>query len=166
MFGLNPVTMWVGIALLATNLFTLTAWRMEVAAHALTKAQDANERVAQAEQAAQRMQEAQVLNDALVASVARKETEIVELKESHRAELRKATMGRPCLSSGAVRLLNAQASGNGDAETGREPVPASTAVASDTDIAEWASDAIAQYETCRTRIDAIREFYNHHRADG
>ena len=58
MFGLNPVVVWLGIALLATNLFTLTAWRMEVAAHALTKAQDANERVAQAEQAAQRMQEA------------------------------------------------------------------------------------------------------------
>ena len=159
MFGLNPVVMWSIIALVATNLFTLTAWRIEVSSHALTKAKQATEKLAQAEQAAQRMQEAQVLNDALVAAVARKEADITKLKESHRDELRKATVGRPCLSSNAVRLLNAQSAGHGSTETRSEPVSASTAVASDTDVAEWAADAIAQYETCRTRIDAIREFY-------
>lgn len=160
MFGLNPIVMWSIIALVATNLFTLTAWRIEVSSHALTKAKQATEKVAQAEQAAQRMQEAQVLNDALVAAVARKEADIVQLKESRREELRKATMGRSCLSGNAVRLLNAQSAGHGLVEARSEPVPASTEVASDTDIAEWAADAISAYEICRTRIDGIREFYN------
>ena len=160
MFGLTPVVMWAGIALVVTNLLTVLAWRIEVASHEIDKAKAANIRVEQADAAVKRMNEARKLNDSLVALVASKEAEIKSAKETHREELRKSTAGKPCLSGNSVRLLNAQ-SGNGGAQAGREPIPAATAAATDTDVAEWAADAIESYEICRGRIDAIREFYNH-----
>ena len=83
-------------------------------------------------------------------------------RELHDA-IRSKTTGRACLSGSVVRLLNNAA---GDDATN---LPTSAAVAAaadgtaardtsfatDTDVAQWAANARAQYEICRARLNAL-----------
>jgi len=40
-----------------------------------------------------------------------------------------------------------------------QPAGADAAFATDTDVAEWAAHARRSYDTCRGRLDAVRDFY-------
>lgn len=87
-------------------------------------------------------------------------TRDIALQETQDA-LRKITTGKPCLSGAAVRLLN-QSNGikppDLPAAPG-QPAGADAAFATDTDVALWAAHARRSYDTCRGRIDAVREFF-------
>jgi hypothetical protein len=114
--------------------------------------------------------------EALLARQLTLESENLRLGKERDDALRKKTMGRACLGDAALRLLNnpgaasryglsasangaalaplAATSDTGDIETGY--------AASDTDVALWAGHAIDQYNACRGRIDALREWYDRH----
>lgn len=87
-------------------------------------------------------------------------------KDLHDA-INSQTTGRACLSGSVVRMLNGAA---GDNASDLPTPAASTAAAdgatapnsgfaTDTDVAQWAANARAQYETCRARFDALIDFY-------
>lgn len=99
--------------------------------------------------------------DELAAQVAQAETRNQQLlKEKHHA-IRQATTGRACLNAGTLRLLNANDNAgdtNLPASSVNAPV-ADGAVATDTGVALWAADARSRYDTCRGRIDALRQFF-------
>jgi hypothetical protein len=124
--------------------------------------------------------EIEARGEALLARQLTLESENLRLGKERDDALRKETMGRACLGDAALRLLNnpdaasrygLSASANGAAlaplavapnpgniETGYENEYA----ASDTDVALWAGHAIDQYNACRGRIDALREWYDRH----
>lgn len=68
------------------------------------------------------------------------------------------TTGRICLSGDVVRLLNQPAA---EGRTAHLPAPTASApaadgaAASDTDVAEWASNARTQYDICRARLNTL-----------
>ncbi len=69
----------------------------------------------------------------------------------------KYTTGKPCLSAGAVGVLQPGAGAPGDAP-GKPPAEDATPVASDTDVAYWIAGANQQYETCAARLNALIDF--------
>ena len=73
-------------------------------------------------------------------------------------EIKRNTTGRACLNSRTVSLLNNQTTRNPAASlptAASESVTDSADVATDTDVANWASLAITQYGTCKARLDAL-----------
>lgn len=71
--------------------------------------------------------------------------------------LRDSTAGRACLSARAVGLLNDRiASTGGVPATPAEPAGGPGASSTDTDVASWAADVIAKYESCRAQLSAAR----------
>lgn len=155
---LSPIAVWALIGLLFTNLVTLTLWRVEVAHHSLTKTEHAEQAVKAAEAATARLEEAAKLNHRIISEVNRQELEIKRLNKEKNDAIRKLTTGRPCLGSRAVGMLNGTDAGPlPDARPGA--VSADGAFASDTDVASWAADAIAAYDTCRGRLAGIAAFY-------
>ena len=84
--------------------------------------------------------------------------------QEHAREIRRITVGRPCLSRAVVRLLNnpggiQPAAGGPLPEAAGESVRAAAAAASDTDVALWADFARRSHDTCRGRLQAIGDFY-------
>lgn len=88
-----------------------------------------------------------------------------------RDALRDATAGRACLSARAVELLNAQRAGERlpavpPAAGGQPPAQDSAAAAADpahatdTDVAEWISGAIASYDACRVQVACWVAWYD------
>lgn len=124
------------------------------------KAVRATEQFRVAERHAQVLQDAQDRGDALSGKLLQTESQVNQLKRDRRDAVKQVTTGRPCLYGPALRLLNS-APGLSVAAV---PAPAGgaaaegAAVATDTDIAGWAIDAGAQYEVCRTRLDALIDF--------
>lgn len=90
-------------------------------------------------------------------------------------EIEKATTGRACLGTDALRLLDRAAAGpNASAPPPGKPAathagePAAHAtghdqadavVASDTDVARWANAAYAQYAQCAQRLNALIDWH-------
>ena len=78
-------------------------------------------------------------------------------------EIPAATLGRPCLSDDALGLLDRFQSGAAPSlrlsATASESAGATDAVASDTQIAQWALDAIEQHERERARCNALIEWH-------
>ena len=115
-----------------------------------------------AEAALLRLQEAQARGDALEARLAAEEASRQTQAQEHAREIKRLTTGRPCLNAGTVRLLN-EPTGH----SGTVPVPATTSgataadapAASDTDIAGWIDNAQRQYDTCRSRLDALIDWH-------
>lgn len=72
----------------------------------------------------------------------------------------KFTSGKPCLSAGAVRLLNTRADDRNKTETRSEPTAQSPAApsASDTDVAYWIGNANGLYSTCAARLNALIDY--------
>lgn len=119
------------------------------------------ERLATSEAAALKLKAAVALGDALTTTLAVRQQTIDQLSKEKRNALQKVTTGRACLGGPALRLLNTApgltvadlppATGSAAAEDG--------AAASDTNIATWATDVGAQYETCRNRLDALIDWH-------
>ena len=115
-----------------------------------------------AEAALARLQEAQARGDALEERLAVEEASRQSQALEHAREIKRLTTGRPCLNAGTVRLLNESAGRPGAASV---PAPANgiaaadAAAASDTDIAGWIDNAQRQYDTCRSRLDALIDWH-------
>lgn len=113
------------------------------------------------------LQAAQAKGDALSTELLLRTRQIDQLQqESHRA-ITQATTGRTCLDSAALRVLKrapgittVSAPTSSTAAAG-EPVAtdADDSFATDTQVATWAIDAGAQFETCRARLDALIDWH-------
>ncbi len=108
--------------------------------------------------ALERLQLANQRADHLQVALDRSEQRLTTTQTEIQREIKKRTTGRACLDGGTVRLLSAQAAGSQattvPTPTG-QPVADDAAVATDTDVASWASVAITQYDICRARLDAL-----------
>lgn len=99
-------------------------------------------------------------NDALAAQVSAFENDLARATQEKNDALSRLTTGRRCLDAAAVRLLNAgPAAADRLPEAGGEPVSAAAGFATDQDVGQWAIACRAGYDTCRGRLDAIRQFY-------
>ena len=112
-------------------------------------------------QAKDELQEAQNRGDSLSAKLLRQEDLIIKFKMEKLNEIRKTTTGRACLGGATLRLLD-KAPG---ISVSNLPPPTSGAaeasepVATDTDVSVWIGNAGADYEVCRTRLDALIEWH-------
>lgn len=162
---MNPETVKdIIVALIAALIFAagwqIEGWRKDAEIERIERAH-AEQRARDAQAAAEEIAAATRRGNELAARVAAAEaTRDTALQETQDA-LRKVTTGKPCLSGAAVRLLNES---NGlkaavPAVSSGEPARVDATVATDTDIAQWAANAIRSYDTCRGRLDAIADFY-------
>lgn len=154
------------LALVAAALFAAgwaaNGWRKNAAIAALETAHAAR-READLRQNMDYLIEAERQGEVLSARAAAAEAaRDTALQETQNA-LRQATTGRPCLSAGAVRLLNAPGAAHlkppGLPAPAGQPAGADAGIASDTDVVLWAAHARRSYDTCRGRIAAVAEFY-------
>ena len=121
----------------------------------------ANQRADDARAAAEEITAATKRGNELAARAAAAEATRDTALEETRNALRKVTTGKPCLSGAAVRLLN-ESGGLKAADLPTppgQPAGADAAFATDTDIALWAAHARRSFDTCRGRVDALREFF-------
>jgi hypothetical protein len=81
-------------------------------------------------------------------------------KEKDRA-IARLTTGRRCLDAAVVGVLNDAPSGAGLRlpATAAATAGAAAAFATDADVGQWARHARDQYERCRGRLDALREWH-------
>jgi len=156
---LKMLTMAVIAALIFVTGWSANGWRKNAEIERIERAH-ADQRARDAVAAADEIAAAQKRGDTLAARVAATETtRDTALQETQHA-LRKVTTGKPCLSGSALRLLNGAAGLKPavPAPAG-QPAGADAAFATDTDVAEWAAHARRSYDTCRGRLDAVRDFY-------
>jgi hypothetical protein len=166
-FGLSAVSWAFSLGMLVSGGvcgWTINGWRWE----ARTQTREANierDRAAIYEVA----RKLESLGDDLTRKTITLEAANRKLGKEKDDALRKATTGRACLGADLVRLLDDAA----PAPTPglRLPPPASGIAgadaaaardqdATDTDVALWIRYAREQYDVCRGRIDALREFFN------
>jgi len=114
----------------------------------------------------QEVQRRQAIADELQQQLAATETQTRTIYREVIREIPSATLGRPCLSGDALRLLDrfpaARESSFQLPETASESADTAEAVASDTQVAQWAADVIEQHERERARCNALIDW---HRAD-
>lgn len=139
--------------------WAVEGWRKDAEIDRLHAAYS-EERARAAADAAAELKAAVTRGNELAARTAAAEATRDTALEETRNALRKVTTGKPCLSGAAVRLLNDAAGFKTDlpAATG-QPAGADAPVATDTDVALWAAHARRSYDTCRGRIDAVRDFF-------
>lgn len=159
------------------------AARLELRAHDATVAQAARsaQQAATAQAALARTQQAQALADTLTVRLIRAEQDLATTAKERDEALHKATSGRACLGSAALRVLHgapgvrvaalptpaagpAAAHGPAAADTGATPAagpdpdPGPELETTDTQLGAWVLTAGAQYETCRARLDALIDY--------
>ncbi len=162
---MNPETIkTVIVAVIAVLLFAAgwvtEGWRKDAEIDRIERAH-ADQRARDAQAAAEEIADATKRGNELAARAAAAEATRDTALEETRNALRKFTTGKPCLSGAAVRLLN-DAAGFKAADlpaTPGQPAGADAAFATDTDIALWAAHARRSFDTCRGRVDALREFF-------
>lgn len=89
------------------------------------------------------------------------ETKIDSLTQEKADAVRRLTVGRPCLDSAVVRVLNRTANIKPPRvpETAGQPAGADGGFATDTDVGLWIGQCQRGYNTCRGRLGAISEFF-------
>lgn len=124
------------------------------------RASHAAERHAAERQARQKLSAAQARGDALTNDLLAAKAQADAYQEQLHDALAKATTGRACLGTSALRLLDRSAGLRADL-----PAPTRSAVAADagdlatdTQVARWAADAYHQYAECARRLDALIQF--------
>ncbi|MES2948641.1 MAG: hypothetical protein V4858_08865 [Pseudomonadota bacterium] len=119
------------------------------------------------ERAAEVLQDANDRGDQLITALELRQADINQLAREKRDAITKVTTGRTCLGESALRLLNSapglSVSGlapavSGTVAAGTAAAPDSV-VSSDTEVATWIVDAGAQYEVCRTRLNALIDWH-------
>lgn len=108
------------------------------------------------------LQDAQARADALTLGLQNMQTTLTQKSKEVRDALATQTTGRACLRSGAVRVLNdaiASDAGTHLPTPTAGPAAADGAVATDSDIAQWANTAREKYAVCRIRLDALINFF-------
>jgi uncharacterized protein YfaS (alpha-2-macroglobulin family) len=159
---MNPQTL-VAIIVAACCFFggVLTeGWRKDGQIARLERAH-AEQRAAEIQQHLDDITEAEALGRRLSAKLAAAEAARETLTQEKTDAIRRLTVGRPCLDSAAVRVLNDTAGLKpaGLPPTASQPVSADAAFATDTDVGLWAAQARRAYDTCRGRLQAIADFY-------
>lgn len=101
-----------------------------------------------------------LLGDALSARLVQSESRLSQLTEEKDHEIRRLTQGRRCLDSAVVRVLNDSAGSTRlPCAAAGDAVRADAPFATDTDVGLWATNARQRFDGCRTRLDAIADFY-------
>jgi hypothetical protein len=121
--------------------------------------------VAQVQAAAQALALEQARGDALSSGLLVLQGKIDQLRQEAQRAIVTKTTGRACFDSAALGVLGhapgialvPQAPGGAVAAHGAaaSAADAEPAYASDTQVASWAIDAAALYETCRARLDKL-----------
>lgn len=121
---------------------------------------------AEAEQAAAaRLLEAQALGDELTSRLASAQARNDQIIKEKAHAIQAATLGRACLSERALRVLDGAPGITVSHGNVGVPAPAGGAaaedgaVATDTDIGVWITQAGRQYESCRERLDALIDWH-------
>lgn len=111
--------------------------------------------------AATALQAAQVRGNILTSDLLARQQQIDRIQKARHAELARLTTGRPCLSADAVGVLNEQAgSGSGVPQATGITAATGATFATDADVGQWAADARASYDTCRSRLDALIDWHS------
>lgn len=142
-----------------------------IAAQAQRDRQAAEALAAAERQNTARLQAALTAADAAIALAQSRESAARQTLETTRNELARVTSAsRACLSAAAVRVLNAPAAAPGGtglrlpktaasaARAPAEPAAGADGYASEQAVAGWIAQAQQMYETCRARVDAIRQW--------
>lgn len=134
----------------------------------------------QAQAAANQLEAEKLRGDALTTGLLTSQAQINQLTEEAHRGIKTETSGRACLGSGALRVLNSapglrteltptggsaaahgslaaaaddtSSAASGEASSGGES-------ATDTQVADWAIVAGAQYEVCRARLDKLIDWH-------
>lgn len=127
------------------------------------------EQAHQAQAAAQTLAAEQARGDALSSGLLVLQGQIDQLRQEAQRAIVTKTTGRACFDSAAlgvlqrapgIALVPQAASGTVAAHGGAaSAADAAPAYASDTQVASWAIDAAALYETCRARLDALIDWH-------
>lgn len=158
------------------NILAIVAAACFFAAGWLTEGNRKNAEIAriqraQAEQRAADLQQhldditaAEELGRTLVARLAATEAERDTASQEKNDAIRRLTVGRRCLDSAAVRVLNQRPQpglvARAVPQAASEPVSADAAFATDTDVGIWIASCQRGYDTCRGRLQAIADFYD------
>lgn len=114
-----------------------------------------------AQESLQRLVDARRRGDVLENRLAAQEANLQAVSQEKDHAIRRLTVGRPCLDSAAVRVLN-QPAGLKPAslpEAAGEPAGADAAFATDTDVGLWIGVCQRSYKTCSARLQAVADFY-------
>ena len=100
--------------------------------------------------------------DSIQTRLAQEEAARDTLTQEKDLEIHRLTLGRRCLDSNVVRVLNQPAQRRqrpGMPETASQPVRADAAFATDSDVGWWINQCQAGYDTCRGQRQGIADFY-------
>lgn len=151
------------VALVSFGCGSCIGWSLADMVHgkqiAQMEAVHANERAAAEQAYRDRFTAAQELGDTLSERLAKTESQLTQKTKELSHALSKVTAGRACFNDATVRLLN-HANGNdsADYQTTGALATENGAVATDTDVAGWISNAQGQYEICRARLGTLIDF--------
>lgn len=110
--------------------------------------------------ARQRLEEAVAEGNELASRLAQTESTLNKQAFEVSHEIAQHTSGRACLSASAVRLLNHPDSRAASMPGAAKQLDAkSETAATDTDIANWIINTQSQYETCRSRLAALIDWW-------
>ena len=108
---------------------------------------------------AEAMKTEQARGNALSADLAAAEASIQAKILERSKHVPQVTIGRDCLSAGAVSLLNDSVGSNLPAAAGQPAVESRAApAATDTDVEYWAIAASGSYDTCAERLNSLIDF--------
>lgn len=162
---MNPATLRLIAVLIALLLAFAAGWRVESwrKSNEITtlKGEHLRQQGAAAREALRQLAEASTRGDALEKRLAAEENTRETLNQEKTLEIRRLTVGRPCLAGAVVRLLSLPDGIQPGAvsEAAGQSLPADAGFASDTDVAEWSALCRRSYDTCRGRLKAIDDFY-------
>lgn len=147
-----------GLLLFAAG-FAVEHWRLGREIASIQSAHEAQARYL-SEDAVARLQAANVRGDALALSLADRDNQLTQIHQEKDREIHRLTVGRRCLDSAAVRVLNQPAG-----DSARMPAPASepvqpaAAFATDSDVGSWIAGCQRAYDGARERFAALADFY-------
>lgn len=169
----NPIPVWLRIAAplgVVLAIFLLgcrfEGWRKNVEIADL-KRDAAQQQANNADAALHRLQQAQARGDVLTSKLQAAESTIDTLAQEKNDAIRRLTVGRRCLDSAAVRVLNQPTGLQAVAvpTAAGQPAADDAAFATDTDVGLWITQCQRGYETCRGRLQAVADFFTDPPAD-
>lgn len=158
--AVKAIVMAVIAALIFSAGWLVEGWRKDAQIADLKATQKAAEsRVAQ--QNLYDLVAARRRGDQLQLRLTDSETKIGSLTQEKSDAIRRLTVGRPCLDSAVVRVLNrtARLKPPSVPEAASEPARTDGGFATDTDVGLWIGQCQRGYNTCRGRLGAISEFF-------
>lgn len=156
-----PIMLYIIIAGLICNAITGTGWFLSVQALKAYKISVAEEKIKDQERIVGIIKHANEINSSLITRVSKQDSELLAIKEEKTNEVKKFTTNTKCLNSSTVSVLNRsnETSGSGMRSPRSQPISEDGRFASDTDVAIWIAGAKRAYDVCRSRLDAIADFY-------